>query len=166
MARCGISAKQCPPMPPCCLANASTADSWASNPKPLSPCRTVLTRRWGNLGLSTSSHDQPRNCPEVASWFKLPSLAFVIRPSGDRPIRQCQLQCAVSKTAFSARRPHGRERIYVVPQDDLKLLVRFYAASQGGRAGKHPLSWRHLGDALQMLGVKVSEFVPFPQPAQ
>jgi hypothetical protein len=31
-----------------------------------------------------------------------------------------------------------RERIYVVPQDDLKLLVRFYAATQGAKGWKTP----------------------------
>ena len=61
---------------------------------------------------------------------------------------------------------NGRERIYVVPQDDLKLLVRFYAASQGAKGWKAPFVVATLDDALQMLGVKVSEFVPFPQPAQ
>jgi len=61
---------------------------------------------------------------------------------------------------------NGRERIYVVPQDDLKLLVRFYAAAQGAKGWKAPFVVATLDDALRMLGVKVSEFVPFPQPAQ
>ena len=57
-----------------------------------------------------------------------------------------------------------RERIYVVPQDDLKLLVRFFAASQAGKGFKRPLVVPTLDEALQRLGVSVSEFVPLPEP--
>ena len=63
-------------------------------------------------------------------------------------------------------RPKLRERIYVVPQDDLKLLVRFYAAAQGAKGWKAPFVVATLDDALRMLGVKVSEFAPFTQTAQ
>ena len=55
-----------------------------------------------------------------------------------------------------------RERIYVVPQDDLKLLVRFYAASQGAKGWKAPFVVGTLNEALSMLRVDVSEFVPLP----
>jgi hypothetical protein len=58
-----------------------------------------------------------------------------------------------------------RERIYVVPQDDLKLLVRFYAASQGAKGWKAPFVVATLDDALRMLGVDISEFKPFPPTA-
>ena len=54
----------------------------------------------------------------------------------------------------------NRERIYVVPQDDLKLLVRFYAASQGAKGWKPPFVVGTLNEALGMLGVKMSEFIP------
>ena len=60
---------------------------------------------------------------------------------------------------------NGRERIYVVPQDDLKLLVRFYAAAQGAKGWKAPFVVATLDDALRMLGVKQSEFGPFPPTA-
>lgn len=60
---------------------------------------------------------------------------------------------------------NGRERIYVVPQDDLKLLVRFYAAAQGAKGWKAPFVVATLAEALRMLGVKQSQFVPFPPTA-
>jgi len=72
----------------------------------------------------------------------------------------------VVKRGYLPQAYNGRERIYVVPQDDLKLLIRFYAASQGAKGWKAPFVVATLDDALRMLGVKVSEFVPFPQPAQ
>ena len=56
-----------------------------------------------------------------------------------------------------------RERIYVVPQDDLKLLVRFYAASQAGKGWKAPVIVRTLDEATTRLGVSASEFVPLPE---
>jgi hypothetical protein len=55
-----------------------------------------------------------------------------------------------------------RERIYVVPQDDLKLLVRFYAATQGAKGWKTPFVVGSLHEAFNRLGVKMSEFVPLP----
>jgi hypothetical protein len=58
-----------------------------------------------------------------------------------------------------------RERIYVVPQDDLKLLVRFYAATQGAKGWKAPFVVGTLNEAFGMLSVKMSEFVPLPQTA-
>jgi hypothetical protein len=58
-----------------------------------------------------------------------------------------------------------RERIYVVPQADLKLLVRFYAASQGAKGWKKPFVVATLDEALQMLGVNISEFIPLPPTA-
>jgi len=54
----------------------------------------------------------------------------------------------------------NRERIYVVPQDDLKFLVRFYAASQGAKGWKVPFVVATLDEALRMLGAKRSEFSP------
>jgi hypothetical protein len=54
-----------------------------------------------------------------------------------------------------------RERIYVVPQDDLKLLVRLYAAYQENRGLRPPLVVVTLEEALNKLGVSASNFVPF-----
>lgn len=54
----------------------------------------------------------------------------------------------------------GRERIYVVPQDDLKLLVRFYAATQGAKGWKKPFVVATLDEALDMLGVTPADFLP------
>jgi hypothetical protein len=56
-----------------------------------------------------------------------------------------------------------RERLYVVPQDDLKLLVRFYAASQAGKGWKAPVIVRTLEEAFKRLDVSASEFVPLPE---
>ena len=54
-----------------------------------------------------------------------------------------------------------RERIYVVPQDDLKLLVRLYAAYQENRGWRPPLVVATLDEALNRLGVSASEFVRY-----
>jgi hypothetical protein len=53
---------------------------------------------------------------------------------------------------------NNRERIYVVPQDDLKLLVRFYAASQAAKGWKAPQVVRTLDEAFSRLGVTASDF--------
>ena len=53
-----------------------------------------------------------------------------------------------------------RERIYVVQQDDLKLLVRLYAAYQASRGWRPPVIVATLDEALARLGVTVAEFGP------
>ncbi|TBR23743.1 MAG: hypothetical protein EPO10_26545 [Reyranella sp.] len=53
-----------------------------------------------------------------------------------------------------------RERIYVVPQDDLKLLVRFYAASQAAKGWRAPEIVGTLEEAFKCLGVSASDFTP------
>ena len=53
-----------------------------------------------------------------------------------------------------------RERIYVVQQDDLKLLVRLYAAYQASKGWRPPVIVATLDEALARLGVTVAEFGP------
>lgn len=53
-----------------------------------------------------------------------------------------------------------RERIYVVQQDDLKLLVRLYAAYQASKGWRPPVIVATLDEALARLGVTVAEFSP------
>jgi hypothetical protein len=53
-----------------------------------------------------------------------------------------------------------RERIYVVQQDDLKLLVKLYAAYQASRGWRPPIIVASLDEALARLGVTVVEFGP------
>jgi hypothetical protein len=71
----------------------------------------------------------------------------------------------VAKRADLPQAHKNRERIYVVPQDDLKLLVRFFAASQTAKGWKVPFVVATLDDALRMLDVKKSEFSPLPPAA-
>jgi hypothetical protein len=52
----------------------------------------------------------------------------------------------------------NRQRIYVVPQDDLKLLVRLYASYQAAQGWRPPAIVQSLDEALAMLGVGLSEF--------
>jgi len=53
-----------------------------------------------------------------------------------------------------------RERIYVVQQDDLKLLVRLYAAYQASKGWRSPVIVATLDEALGRLGVTMAEFGP------
>ena len=53
-----------------------------------------------------------------------------------------------------------RERIYVVQQDDLKLLVKLYAAYQVSKGWRPPVIVGSLDEALVRLGVTVAEFGP------
>ena len=69
-------------------------------------------------------------------------------------------------TEFVARRgdlPQAfkdRERIYVVPQADLKLLTRLYAAYQTAKGWRAPAIVATLDEALARLGVARSDFRP------
>src|SRR5437762_11242056 len=62
-------------------------------------------------------------------------------------------------TEFVARRGElpqafkGHERIYVVPQDDLKLLARLYASYQVAKGWRPPEIVVTLDEALKKLGV-------------
>ena len=51
-----------------------------------------------------------------------------------------------------------RARIYVVPQDDLKLLVRLYAAYQTSRGWHPPLIVQRVEEAFEKLEVSTSDF--------
>ena len=53
-----------------------------------------------------------------------------------------------------------RERIYVVQHDDLKLLVKLYAAYQASKGWRSPVIVATLDEALARLGVTVAEFGP------
>jgi hypothetical protein len=55
-----------------------------------------------------------------------------------------------------------RERIYVVPQDDLKLLTRLYAAYQTAKGWRSPSIVATLDEAFARLDVAQSDFVPVP----
>ena len=69
-------------------------------------------------------------------------------------------------TAFVSKRgalPQAftdRERIYVVQQEDLKLLVRLYAAYQASQGWRAPVIVHTLDEAFGRLGVTASDFVP------
>ena len=53
-----------------------------------------------------------------------------------------------------------RERIYVVQQDDLKLLVKLYAAYQASKGWRSPVIVATLDEAVARLGVTMAEFGP------
>ena len=53
-----------------------------------------------------------------------------------------------------------RERIYVVQQDDLKLLVKLYAAYQASKGWRSPVIVATLDEAVARLGVTMAEFRP------
>jgi hypothetical protein len=53
-----------------------------------------------------------------------------------------------------------RERIYVVQQEDLKLLVRLYAAYQTSKGWRSPVLVATLDEAFARLGVSASDFAP------
>jgi hypothetical protein len=71
-------------------------------------------------------------------------------------------------TSFVAKRgdlpqPYkDHERIYVVSNDDLKLLVRLYAAYQANKGWKAPVIVASLREAMSRFGVKPSDFSPVP----
>jgi len=50
----------------------------------------------------------------------------------------------------------------VVPQDDLKLLTRLYAAYQTAKGWRSPSIVATLDEALARLGVAQSDFRPVP----
>ncbi len=55
-----------------------------------------------------------------------------------------------------------RQRIYVVPQDDLKLLVRLYATYQVNKGWRAPEIVDTLDDAFARLGVSGTDFRAWP----
>jgi hypothetical protein len=54
-----------------------------------------------------------------------------------------------------------RQRIYVVPQPDLLLLVRLFAAYQTSKGWRPPEIVDSLEDAFAHFGVQASDFTPF-----
>lgn len=52
------------------------------------------------------------------------------------------------------------ERIYVVPNDDLRLLIRLYATYQANKGWKAAIVVRELEEALTRLNVSRTEFQP------
>jgi hypothetical protein len=54
-----------------------------------------------------------------------------------------------------------RQRIYAVPQSDLKLLVRLFAAYQTSKGWRPPEIVDLLEDAFPRLGARSSDFTPF-----
>jgi hypothetical protein len=68
-------------------------------------------------------------------------------------------------TDFISRRgdlPHAfqhRRRIYVVPQPDLKLLMRLYAAYQASKGWREPAIIDDLNEAFARLGLAESDFL-------
>lgn len=75
-------------------------------------------------------------------------------------------------TSFVARRGDlpqtykDHERIYVVSNDDLKLLVRLYAAYQVNKGWKEPVIVASLGEAMSRLGVSHADFKRLPLPKE
>jgi len=57
--------------------------------------------------------------------------------------------------------PH-RRRLYVVPHDDLRLLVRLYAAYQAAAGWPSPVIVDTLHQVLDQLEIERSEFKPYP----
>lgn len=52
----------------------------------------------------------------------------------------------------------NNERIYVVPQDDLRLLTRLYAGYQAARGWRAPVVVETLDEAFDRLGATASDF--------
>ncbi|HLG46155.1 MAG TPA: hypothetical protein VKY24_07940 [Reyranella sp.] len=70
----------------------------------------------------------------------------------------------VSKRGALPQANPGKQRLYVVPQHDLKLLVRLYAAYQVSKGWQPPAVVDTLQDALDRLQIARSDFKPYPSP--
>ena len=66
----------------------------------------------------------------------------------------------VSKRGALPQAFTDHERIYVVQQDDLKLLVRLYAAYQASQGWRPPVIVHTLDEAFDRLGVTAADFGP------
>jgi hypothetical protein len=55
-----------------------------------------------------------------------------------------------------------RQRLYVVPQDDLKLLVQLYVTYQANQGWRAPEIMRTLDEAFAKLGVSAADFQVLP----
>ena len=67
----------------------------------------------------------------------------------------------VSKRGKLPQANPSRQRLYVVPQDDLKLLVRLYAAYQASAGWAAPMIVATLQEALDRLQIARSDFKPY-----
>jgi hypothetical protein len=120
------------------------------------PRRIVLVRFRGQLS--------------EADFVELDRLAAELR--GERAFDCIYDMTNVEKfdlaTSFVARRGDlpqtykDHERIYVVSNADLKLLVRLYAAYQVNKGWKEPVIVASLCEAMSRLGVGPSDFRPVP----
>jgi hypothetical protein len=52
----------------------------------------------------------------------------------------------------------NNERLYVVPQDDLRLLTRLFAGYQAARGWRAPVVVQALEEAFERLGVTAADF--------
>ena len=68
----------------------------------------------------------------------------------------------VSKRGKLPQANPDRRRLYVVPQDDLKLLVRLYAAYQKAAGWPAPVVVDTLQAALDQLQIARTDFKPYP----
>lgn len=64
----------------------------------------------------------------------------------------------ISKRGALPQANPSRQRLYVVPQDDLKLLVRLYAAYQASAGWAAPMIVATLQEALDRLQIARSDF--------
>jgi hypothetical protein len=64
----------------------------------------------------------------------------------------------VSRRGDLPRAFHHRDRVYVVPHHDLKLLMRLYAAYQTAKGWREPAVVSDLGAALAQFGVTEADF--------
>jgi len=71
----------------------------------------------------------------------------------------------VSKRGKLPQANPSRQRLYVVPQDDLKLLVRLYAAYQASAGWVEPVVVGTLQEALDRLQIGPSDFKPYRRSA-
>jgi len=68
----------------------------------------------------------------------------------------------VAKRGHLRPRDPERVRIYVAPQDDMRLLVRLYAGYQEAMGWRPPLVVGTLEEAFARLGVGAADFTPVP----
>jgi hypothetical protein len=70
----------------------------------------------------------------------------------------------ISKRGTLPQANAGCQRLYVVSQHDLRLLVRLYAAYQASAGWKPPVVVETLQEALDRLQVDRSDLKPYPLP--
>ena len=68
----------------------------------------------------------------------------------------------VAKRGHVRPRDPERVRIYVAPQDDMRLLVRLYAGYQEAMGWPPPLVVATREEAFERLGVTAADFKPVP----